>query len=294
MLRRLNLGVCKSKTRHIFNWDWYLSTDEASKNGTWHNLSHKHIMHISRVKEETLFELNKDEEGGVSNIQIGFKVIKEGITSIHYIPKGTTFLDLSWNPIKVVRGLPETLRRLDMDHCNITQITEDIIPNGVETLFMYWNYFSKIENIPSTVKYLYLGNKYITKLEGLPEGLLKFRFDSHGTIHKLENLPQSLLELDIPRQKITKIENLPPNLKNLSLHGNEIRILEMVPDSVEYLDITNNPLEQINHIPLNCTELAIDVRCALNHEQIQYLRTHPEARRELIRQLKSGTGHYIK
>ena len=68
MLRRLNLGICRNKTRHIS--DWCLSTNEAIKNGTYHDLSQKRIMHISRVKEEILFELNKDEivKGGVCNI----------------------------------------------------------------------------------------------------------------------------------------------------------------------------------------------------------------------------------
>ena len=288
MLRKLKLSIYTLRVgvRHTSNW--YVPIDR-----TFHDLSREYITHISRVREETSSEI---VGRGISNIQngLGFKLIKEGIKNIHYIPDGIRFLDLSRNPIKVIEGLPGTLRRLDMDHCNIDQITEGIIPNGVETLSIYGNYFSKIENIPSTVKHLFLGNIFITKLEGLPEGLLTFTFDSYNTIHKLENLPKSLIELYIPRQKISKIENLPHNLKRLSLYGNKIHILEMVPDSVEYLELINNPIEQIYHIPLNCTELVMDGRCRLNHSQIQYLRTHPKARRELIRQLKSGTGYYMR
>lgn len=128
-----------------------------------------------------------------------------GITAIPELPPNVQSVDLSWNLLQNLDGLPTTkLRMLRASHNQLTSVPDFSLFDR-----LYW---------------LDLQDNHLSTLG--------------------DRLPHSLERLDVSENLLTKLPTpLPPNLKVLFMNFNDISHIPTLPDTLTWLCWGGNPID---------------------------------------------------
>lgn len=188
------------------------------------------------------------------------------IVIVKECPKYIKELDLSCNKninidyLSVLKSLRH-LERLNLSNCNLNYIPENL-PISMKCIDFDNNNISQISNLAYLTKLetFNIRNNKLKELNNLPNSIVEINA-SNNKITRIGNLIKNyikLKKLDISNCEIDTLNSkLPLNLKMLFINGNNIsKILDLgYLKKLKILDISNNNLFDIYNLPRSIIEL---------------------------------------
>jgi len=165
-------------------------------------------------------------------------------------------IHLDNHTIKSISKLPTNLCELIFTSSNISDICRINLGTNITILNLDNNNISKLDNIPNGLLKLSIVNNQIKKIENLPHNLQRL-YLNRNQIEKMENIPLGIKHLCLAENNICKIENLPDGLTFLNLNHNNISIIENIHDGLTFLDLSHNNITIIKNIPNSTIELSL-------------------------------------
>ena len=164
----------------------------------------------------------------ISSLFLQYKNIIS-IEGIEYFPK-LTYLNVSFNQIKSVSKLPDSLQSL---YLSTNQIKQFLFP------------------LPDSLKYFACNANYgLKSLPALPSKLVSLECGG-DSLFTLPFLPSSLEHLDCTQTQLTFLPALPDSLKVLMCGGNNISNLPSLPFGIKEIDAAFNKLSTLPTLPLS-------------------------------------------
>ncbi len=175
------------------------------------------------------FYFNSDFEGQINNL-----------------PPNLNHFGLPHNYIEVKINYPDKMKIISVNNGYYGDIN---LPDDVETLNIYGDINTKIENLPKNLEILSLQN-YNYPLDNLPENLEELHINEYNL--PMDKLPKNLKVLNIGQFKYN-LDCLPNNLERLFIECCDV-LLDNLPLNLEFLKIDYCEQEQ-KFLPNNLKKL---------------------------------------
>jgi Leucine-rich repeat (LRR) protein len=115
--------------------------------------------------------------------------------------------------------LPKSLRFLDLERCNYTQLQE--LPQELEQLFIRIHSLKTLPTLPNKLRRLHVVNGPLERLPPLPKSLERL-YCYENRLQYIPELPFRLLELNVSNNPLRDLPLLPEGLCGINLGGTRL------------------------------------------------------------------------
>lgn len=164
------------------------------------------------------------------------------VRRLDWLPQGIEVLDASQTELEGTRGLPSTLKRLDLRYVQIKAL--DDLPPHLEALDLAWTDVSRLDGLPRSLRSLVLGGYEIDSLDGLPPNLEILTLEDTA-VTRLDVKFTNLRSLTLVNGVFEDLESLPPTLTSLSLQATTVEILGLLPNGLRSLELRRNQYQSL-------------------------------------------------
>ena len=189
----------------------------------------KNTMNLSK------FSVDKELLSGMSMKDITIKT-SDGITK--------KFKILEADVQSYLDGLPENIRGIIVNKCNLTYISNLSRFTNLEILDCSDNQLKSLPELPESLTELYCYNNQLISLPNLQKNLI-ILWCSNNQLISLPELPENLEELQCYNNLLTSLPDLQKSLNYLACSDNQITSITELPNSLYSLYWENNHMYDI-------------------------------------------------
>ena len=185
------------------------------------------------------FSVDKELLSGMSMKDITIKT-SDGITK--------KFKILEADVQSYLDGLPENIRGIIVNKCNLTYISNLSRFTNLEILDCSDNQLKSLPELPESLTELYCGYNQLISLPELPESLTEL-YCYNNQLISLPNLQKNLIILWCSNNQLISLPELPENLEELQCYNNLLTSLPDLQKSLNYLACSDNQITSITELP---------------------------------------------